>query len=400
MVVVKLKYLNDRLEHLRLISSKPSNQTLSASKKGLLVTLGGNKLHQVSIQAYRWSKYSTYLLEHASTLRNLSNNVLVENGLNKNKNSAVLVLDAEFLGLDIDIDRFNFVNVSLLLSLRLDPVTELIVDSGTAIAFFVVVIANVKLLLELAGERRLAGLDSFLTHVNSPLVLLDFVLLGDFSSLGLDLLKLIVATNVLIPILVGTVLGSFIAASTVLAVGAICSVTVLSSLLGSPSLGLVFLTLLGLVLEDEATKLEAKVNISTLTTGFAVKKDMIILNDDVGLRILALLAKDKLVDETVEVILEFRSIMSAVDDPTVILGVNVGLSTKFKPEVLDDVGTGTGEGGSDTAQVDNDGLDTVSLAFDLGLQTLHLVTIESIADIAANVDESHGDGIDKSLPVK
>jgi len=231
-------------------------------------------------------------------------------------------------------------------------------------------------------------------------MLLDFVLLGDFSSLGLDLLKLIVATNVLIAILVGTVLGSFIAASTVLAVGAICSVAVLSSLLGSPSLGLVLLTLLGLVLEDEATKLEAKVNISTLTTGLAVKKDVVILDDNVGLRILALLAENELVDETVEMILEFRSIVSAVDDPTVVLGINVGLGTKFKTEVLDDVGTGTGERGSNAAQVDNDGLDTVSLTFDLGLQTLHLVTIESIADIAANVDESHGDGIDKLLSVK
>jgi len=383
-----------------LISSKRANQTLSASEKGLLVALRSNKLHQVSIQAYRWSKYSTYLLEHASTLRNLSNNVLVENGLNKYKNGAVLVLDAEFLRLDIYIDRFNFVNISLLLSLRLNPVTELIVDGGATITFFVVVIANVKLLLELARERRLAGLDSFLTHVNSPLMLLDFVLLGDFSSLGLDLLKLIVATNVLIAILVRTVLGSFIAASTVLAVGAICSVTVLSSLLGSPSLGLVLLALLGLVLEDEATKLEAKVNISTLTTGLAVKKDVVILDDNVGLRILALLAENELVDETVEMILEFRSIVSTVDDPTVVLGVDVGLGTKFKTEVLDDVGTGTGERGSDAAQVDNDGLDTVSLTFDLGLQTLHLVTIESIADIAANVDESHDDGIVKLLSVK
>jgi hypothetical protein len=127
---------------------------------------------------------------------------------------------------------------------------------------------------------------------------------------------------------------------------------------------------------------------------------MIILDDNIGLRVLTLLAENELVDEAIKMVLELGSIVSTVDDPTVVLGVNVGLGTKFKTEVLDDVGTGTGERGSDAAQVDNDGLDTVPLTFDLGLQTLHLVTIESIADIAANVDESHGDGVDKLLSVK
>jgi hypothetical protein len=121
---------------------------------------------------------------------------------------------------------------------------------------------------------------------------------------------------------------------------------------------------------------------------------MVILDNNVGLRVLALFAENELVDEAIEVILELGSIVGTVDDPTVVLGINVGLGTKFETEVLDDVGTGTGERGCNAAEVDNDGLDTVSFTFDLGLQTLHLVTIESIANIAANVDESHDDGIE------
>ena len=36
---------------------------------------------------------------------------------------------------------------------------------------------------------------------------------------------------------------------------------------------------------------------------------------------------------------------------------------------------------SDVAQVDDNGLDTVTLAFNLGLKTLHLVTVEGVADV-------------------
>lgn len=49
---------------------------------------------------------------------------------------------------------------------------------------------------------------------------------------------------------------------------------------------------------------------------------------------------------------------------------------------------------SNAAQVDNNGLDAVTLAFDLGLETLHLVAVEGVGDIAANVDVGHIDGID------
>ena len=39
----------------------------------------------------------------------------------------------------------------------------------------------------------------------------------------------------------------------------------------------------------------------------------------------------------------------------------------------------------DVAQVDDDGLDTVTLTFNLGLKTLHLVAIEGVADVLQTV---------------
>ena len=120
---------------------------------------------------------------------------------------------------------------------------------------------------------------------------------------------------------------------------------------------------------------------------------MTIFDDNVGLRVLALLAEHELVDEAVKVILQLGAVMSTIDDPAVIRGVNVGLSTELETKVLDDVGTRTGKRLSNTAQVDNNSLDTVALAFDLGLDLFHLITIEGVRDVAANIDESHDCGI-------
>jgi hypothetical protein len=237
----------------------------------------------------------------------------------------------------------------------------------------------------------LAGLDSLLTHVDSPVVVVDLDLLGNLGSLGLHLLELVIAADVLVAIVVGAILRGFI---TALAAGAVGSVAVLSSLLGSSALGLVLLALLGLVLEDEAAELQAKVDVSALTTGLAVKQDTVILDDNIGLRVLALLAENELVDEAIEVVLKLGSVMGSVDDPTVVLGIDVGLSTKLEAKELDYIGTGAGKRSGNAAKVDDNGLDTVSLAFNLGLQTLHLVAIEGVADIAADVDESHGDGVE------
>lgn len=43
---------------------------------------------------------------------------------------------------------------------------------------------------------------------------------------------------------------------------------------------------------------------------------------------------------------------------------------------------------SNIAQIDDDGLDTIALAFNLGLETLHLVTVEAVGDILALSDRA------------
>lgn len=81
--------------------------------------------------------------------------------------------------------------------------------------------------------------------------------------------------------------------------------------------------------------------------------------------------------------------MGTVDDPAVIPRVDIGLSTKLKAEVLDQIGSGAGERLGHAAEVHNNSFDAVSLAFYLSLESLHLVAIEGVGDIAADVDESH-----------
>lgn len=56
----------------------------------------------------------------------------------------------------------------------------------------------------------------------------------------------------------------------------------------------------------------------------------------------------------------------------------------------------TGQGLGDTAQVDNDGLDTVTLALNLGLDLLHLVAVELVGDILYMLLVS-GQGINKDV---
>jgi hypothetical protein len=58
---------------------------------------------------------------------------------------------------------------------------------------------------------------------------------------------------------------------------------------------------------------------------------------------------------------------------------------------------GTSQGASDAGQVWNDCLDAIAFAFDLGDETLHLVAVKGIADIATNVDERHVGGFGRRL---
>jgi hypothetical protein len=102
----------------------------------------------------------------------------------------VLRLDAQLLRLNIDVDVVNIVNAALRLGLLLDPGAQLVVNGvSTALALVILVVAvQNELLLELARELLLAGLDSLLAHVHSPLVVLDLdLLLLETLGLGLDL---------------------------------------------------------------------------------------------------------------------------------------------------------------------------------------------------------------------
>jgi hypothetical protein len=130
-----------------------------------------------------------------------------------------------------------------------------------------------------------------------------------------------------------------------------------------------------------------------LTASLAVKKDMTVLDDYFGLRVLAFLAENELINEAIKVILQLRGLVGTVDDPTIVGGVGIGLGSEFEAEVFDYIVARTRQRLRDTAKIDNDCLDTVSLAFNLGLEFLHLVTIEGVLHIAANVDGSHGCGL-------
>lgn len=333
----------------------------------------------------------SYLLQHGSALSNLRGDVLVKDDLREDEDGAVLGLDAELLGLDVDVEGLDAIDATLLLSLGKDPIAEFIVDSATGtLAIFILVVTDAELLLEITGELRLAGTDGLLAHVDGPVIVLDLDLGIDLGGLSLHPLELVVAAGVsILSGIVGAVLGAVLAA----ALAVLLAVAVLLlGLAGGLALGLVLLALLGLVLEDEAAELEAEVHVCALAAGLAVEDDVAVLDDDVGLGVLALLAEDELVDEAVEVVLELGGVVRAVDDPAVVLGVHVGLGAELKAEVLDDVGAGTSERLSDARQVDNYSLDSISFALNLGLQPLHLVAIEGIAHIATNVDKSHGGG--------
>lgn len=47
---------------------------------------------------------------------------------------------------------------------------------------------------------------------------------------------------------------------------------------------------------------------------------------------------------------------------------------------------------SDAAEIDNNGLDSVTLSLNFRLDTLHLVTVERVGDIATDIDGVHDCG--------
>jgi hypothetical protein len=129
-----------------------------------------------------------------------------------------------------------------------------------------------------------------------------------------------------------------------------------------------------------------EIGVGGVTTSLAVEDDIAILDVDNGFGVLAVLAENELVDEAVEVVLQLGSLVGTVDNPAVVLGVDVGLGAKFEAKVFDDIVRWAGQLVGNVVEVDDDGLDTVALALDLGLDLLHLVTVEGILDVATDVD--------------
>jgi len=85
--------------------------------------------------------------------------------------------------------------------------------------------------------------------------------------------------------------------------------------------------------------------------------------------------------------------VSAVDNVAVVLFVERSLSAELTAKELGRVGGRATEGASDVGHVGDDGLDTVALALDLGLEERHAVSVELVIDIATNVDHGHdGEG--------
>lgn len=331
-----------------------------------------------------------YLLEHAGTLRDLRHDVVVEDSLSKNTKGAVLGLNAKLLRLDVDVDVFNIGDTTFLLSSSDDPAAELIIGRvPSTLSVLIVIVSKAQFLLEVIWKLLLTSLHGFSRHIDGPLILLILFGVVDVDGTILDATSELIITASFdghVSILVGAILG--------VAVGwAFLSILLgLAVLLGlaSSSLSLlVLLWLLWLVLENKATELQAEVNIRALTTGLAIKDDSSVLDHSLGLWVLALLAKHKSGDETIEIVLELGRLVSTVDDPAVIGRVGVGLSTQFETEVLDDIRAGSCQGLGNTAQVHNDRLDAITLALNLGLDFLHLIAVEGVADIATYVDGGH-----------
>lgn len=330
-------------------------------------------------------------------LGDLGEDVLIKDGLYQNHDSLGLVLDAELLRLDVDGNIINLLNAALFLDVLLNPGSELVVDSvSTALAILVLIIAvDSKLLLELARKLLSTGLDSFSTHIHSPVVIVHFDLLDiQILSLGLDLASqsVIVASDVAVLVLAGrSAVGIVVVSGPIVLVG----LAILFGLAGSLAFSLVLLSLLGHVLQDEAAELIRGEDLGDTTAGLAVESDVAVVDVDIGLGVLAVLAEHKVLDKPIEQLLELASLVGAVDDPAVVGRINVGLGTQLEAEVLDEIGAGAGQRLGDTAEVDNNGLDTVALALNLGLDPLHLVAVEGIRVVPLNVDERHDCGIER-----
>ena len=76
-------------------------------------------------------------------------------------------------------------------------------------------------------------------------------------------------------------------------------------------------------------------------------------------------------DEAIKELTKLGSIVGTVDDVSVVLLIERSLSAEFTAEKLGWVGWGTAQSPSDVGHVRDDGLDTITLALDLGHEEGH-----------------------------
>ncbi len=279
------------------------------------------------------------LLEHAGAGIDLFHDAVVKDGLSQDREGLVLALDAEFLGLEIDLHVLELSHSAFLFGSLDHPRAKLVVAVGFAIAVFVII--DNERALEVVGKLFGTSLDGLFGSVHRPLDFLDVINLIDLLGVGLDAAgKFIVAASVdlVVAVLFGGIVRVAISRASV---ARLVLVVPEPGFFPSPAFGffrgLVLLALLGLVLEDKRAQLQAEIHVGALAACLTVQHDAAILDLDVCFRVLAFLAENESGDEAIKIVLELGSLVSSIDDPTIVVGIRVGLGTKLEAKILDNI---------------------------------------------------------------
>ena len=284
---------------------------------------------------------TTNLLKHAGAVCDFFDHVVVEEGLREDGQGLVLGFDAQILALEVDFHAIDVLDAALGLGFIDDPAAQLVVSVGTAVNVIAVFIGVIQGQCGLEVARKVVGasFDGRLGGVDAPrdLLLLDGAV--EIFGFGVDATsQFIVAAGCDIDffrVLCVVRIASLRRGMTIaIWIGFAVLLHFATGFLVGTVLSFPFL---GLALQDEGAQLETSIDIGALTTGFAVQDDASLTDHGVGLGILAFLAEDEAIDEAIQMVLELGSLMGAVDDPAVVVGISVGLSAKFEAEILDEV---------------------------------------------------------------
>eukprot|EP00042_Codosiga_hollandica_P059650 m.920083 g.920083 ORF g.920083 m.920083 type:complete len:356 (+) comp61084_c0_seq1:525-1592(+) len=140
------------------------------------------------------------------------------------------------------------------------------------------------------------------------------------------------------------------------------------------------------ILEDVSSQLVAGFHWGLVATRSAAQADLLLLGLDahVSLGVVAVGAEHISLDEAIKQDLQALGLVLAVHNVAIILDLN--LRSKLAPEVLARVAGWASERLGDVNHVDNDSLDSISFAFDLGNDRGHLVSVELILNVSVEVN--------------